>query len=83
MKRCCANCFYLHSVHQFVEDGKLHWFDSLPNVKDENGNDISVNAYRCLKFCDIGDEIEEKDIHTEDVCDDFDDGSDDYGHEMY
>ena len=71
-KKCCANCVYCHGVHQyFDENGKLNWFDSLPNIKDDNGKDISINAYRCVKFSDFGDVI--TDIHQEDACDDFED----------
>lgn len=71
-KKCCANCVYCHGVHQyFDENGKLTWFDSLPDVRDENGKDISINAYRCVKFSYFGDVI--TDIHQEDACDDFED----------
>ena len=76
-KKCCANCVYCHGVHQYIdENGKLNWFDSLPNVKDENGKDISINAYRCVKFSSFGDVI--SDIHQEDACDDFEDMIEDY-----
>lgn len=69
-KKCCANCVYCHGVHQYIdENGKLNWFDSLPNIKDDNGKDISINAYRCVKFSDFGDVI--TDINQEDACDDF------------
>lgn len=69
-KKCCANCVYCHGVHQyFDENGKLNWFDSLPDVRDENGKDISINAYRCVKFSDFGDVV--KNIHQEDTCDDW------------
>lgn len=76
-KKCCANCVYCHGVHQyFDENGKLNWFDSLPDVRDENGKDISINAYRCVKFSDFGDVI--TDIHQEDACDDFEDNIEAY-----
>ena len=76
-KKCCANCVYCHGVHQyFDENGKLNWFDSLPNIKDDNGKDISINAYRCVKFSDFGDVI--TDIHQEDACDDFEDNIEAY-----
>ena len=76
-KKCCANCVYCHGVHQyFDENGKLNWFDSLPDVRDENGKDISINAYRCVKFSDFGDVI--TDIHQEDAGDDFEDNIEAY-----
>ena len=76
-KKCCANCVYCHGVHQYIdENGKLNWFDSLPNIKDDNGKDISINAYRCVKFSDFGDVI--TDIHQEDACDDFEDNIEAY-----
>lgn len=76
-KKCCANCVYCHGVHQyFDENGKLNWFDSLPDVRDENGKDISINAYRCVKFSDFGNVI--TDIHQEDACDDFEDNIEAY-----
>lgn len=71
MKRSCVNCKYFHGVHQFVKNGKLNWFDSIPDLRDDNGNDVSINAYRCTKFCDIGDELQENDIRTEGLCDEF------------
>lgn len=69
MGKNCANCRYFHAVHVEEKDGKISWFDSLPNLKDENGKDKSVNAFLCTKFSNSGDVI--KDIHTEGLCEEF------------
>ena len=73
-KKNCANCVHCHMVHLFYdENGKLNWFDSLPNQTDSNGKDISANSYRCTRYSDFGDQIDLKNLHTEDLCDDFED----------
>lgn len=70
--KCCANCVHFHGVHEYIgEDGKLTWFDSLYNMQDENGKDISINSYRCTRYSYLGDVIAKEDINKIDVCDDF------------
>ena len=72
MKKNCINCVHFHGVHEYIdENGKLNWFDSLPNQTDSNGKDISINSYRCTRYSDFGDVIDKKDINIEDTCDDF------------
>ena len=72
MLKCCNNCKHFHWVHEFIDDnGNQNWFDSLPNLKDNNGIDISINAYRCTKFSDFGDLISDEQRNKVNVCTEF------------